>query len=95
MILTPHHTNTTAVIQNGSILVNQQRNSTVKSDKLDWRRRRRRRRELLPLRETLRESMRKIHQHSIAAFHVSPLVGTATQESNVWVLTVKGRKKEK
>jgi hypothetical protein len=26
---------------------------------------------------------------------VSPLVGAATQESNVWVLSVKGRKKEK
>jgi hypothetical protein len=26
---------------------------------------------------------------------VSPLVGVATQESNVWVLSVKGRKKEK
>jgi hypothetical protein len=26
---------------------------------------------------------------------VSPLVGTATHESNVWVLSVKGRKKEK
>jgi zinc transporter ZupT len=27
--------------------------------------------------------------------NVSPLVGAATQESNVWVLSVKGRKKEK
>jgi hypothetical protein len=26
---------------------------------------------------------------------VSPLVGAATQESNVWFLSVKGRKKEK
>jgi hypothetical protein len=26
---------------------------------------------------------------------VSPLVGAATQESNVWVLSVKGRKKNK
>jgi hypothetical protein len=26
---------------------------------------------------------------------VSPLVGAATHESNVWVLSVKGRKKEK
>jgi hypothetical protein len=26
---------------------------------------------------------------------VSPLVGAATQEFNVWVLSVKGRKKEK
>jgi hypothetical protein len=26
---------------------------------------------------------------------VSPLVGAATQESNVWVLSVKGRKKDK
>jgi hypothetical protein len=26
---------------------------------------------------------------------VSPLAGAATQESNVWVLSVKGRKKEK
>jgi hypothetical protein len=26
---------------------------------------------------------------------VSPLGGAATQESNVWVLSVKGRKKEK
>jgi hypothetical protein len=26
---------------------------------------------------------------------VSPLVSAATQESNVWVLSVKGRKKEK
>jgi hypothetical protein len=26
---------------------------------------------------------------------VSPLVGAATQESNVWVLSVKGRKKQK
>jgi hypothetical protein len=26
---------------------------------------------------------------------ISPLVGAATQESNVWVLSVMGRKKEK
>jgi hypothetical protein len=26
---------------------------------------------------------------------VSPQVGAATQESNVWILSVKGRKKEK
>jgi hypothetical protein len=37
--------------------------------------------------------MRKIHQQLIAA-RVSPLVGAAAHESNVWVLSDKGRKVE-
>jgi hypothetical protein len=43
------------------------------------------------------DSSSNINEENSPTFdrRVSPLVGAATQESNVWVLSVKGRKKEK
>jgi hypothetical protein len=43
------------------------------------------------------ENYQRINEENSPTFdrRVLPLVGAATQESNVWVLSVKGRKKEK